>query len=73
MASPSLTPKSEDGKITSITDAGITWTDVVDPAMAETAILARNYHFHPLDLESCLSTMQLTKIEDHDDYFFIML
>ena len=73
MASPSLTPKSEDGKITSITNAGITWTDVVDPAMAETAILARDYHFHPLDLESCLSTMQLTKIEDHDDYFFIML
>ncbi len=37
------------------------------------AILARDYHFHPLDLDSCLSTIQLTKIEDHQDYFFIML
>jgi magnesium transporter len=73
MASPSLIPKSEDGKIASIANAGITWTDVVDPTQAEMAILARDYHFHPLDLDSCLSTMQLTKIEDHDDYFFIML
>ncbi len=73
MASPSLSPESEDGKITSITNAGITWTEVVDPTQAETAILARDYHFHPLDLDSCLSTLQLTKMEDHDDHFFIML
>jgi magnesium transporter len=75
MASPSLEPNSkiENGKISSITNAGITWTDVLDPTQSEMAILARDYHFHPLDLDSCLSTIQLTKIEDHQDYFFIML
>jgi len=73
MNSPIPGSKSENGNISSITNAGITWTDILDPAMTETSILARDYHFHSLDLDSCLSTLQLTKIEDHDDDFFIML
>jgi magnesium transporter len=65
--------KNEAGKISSITNSGMTWTDVLDPTTAELTILARDYHFHSLDLDSCNSTMQLTKIEDHGDHFFIML
>ena len=47
--------------------------DVLDPTPTEMAVLARDYHFHSLDLGSCLSTMQLTKMEDHEEYFFITL
>ena len=77
MATPSQSPRpksdTEDGKVTSITNGGITWMDVLDPTPTEMAILARDYHFHSLDLDSCLSKMQLTKMEDHEEYFFITL
>jgi magnesium transporter len=77
MASPPLGPRSksdtEDGKIASITDGGMTWLDVLDPTPTEMAVLARDYHFHSLDFDACLSKMQLTKIEDHEEYFFITL
>lgn len=65
--------RDEDGKVTSITNGGTTWVDVVDPGTAQMDALARDYHFHSLDLDACISTMHLTKMEDHDDYFFVML
>jgi magnesium transporter len=75
MVTPSLgqNSKSEDGKYISITNSGMTWTEVIDPTPAKLAILARDYHFRSFDLDSCLSTMQLTKIEERDDYLFIIL
>jgi magnesium transporter len=65
--------KDEDGKITSIANGETTWVDVLDPGPSEMAILARDFRFHPLDLDACISTIHLTKIEDHDEYFFIAL
>jgi magnesium transporter len=62
-----------DGKISSITDCGMSWTEVIDPTQLELTSLSRNFQFHSFDLDSCLSTMQLTKIEDRDEYLFIML
>jgi magnesium transporter len=47
--------------------------DILDPTPNEMAMLARVYHFHPLDLEDCLSVRQLTKVEDHGDHIFITL
>jgi magnesium transporter len=52
---------------------GITWTDIVDPTEADMTMLSRDYHFHPLDLEDCLSKRQLTKVEDHGEHMFISL
>jgi len=71
--SPVQNSKNDEVKISSITYSGMTWSDVLDPTSAELAILMRDYHFHSLDLDSCLSTMQLTKIEDHEDHFFVIL
>lgn len=36
-------------------------------------LLKRNYKFHPLDLEDCLSETQRSKIDEYDDYLFIVL
>jgi magnesium transporter len=47
--------------------------DVTDPGSTELATLARDYHFHQLDLDACTSTAHLTKMEDHDEYFFMTL
>jgi magnesium transporter len=57
----------------SITNTGFTWTDISDPVEADMAMLAREYHFHHLDLEDCLSQRQLMKVEDHGDHLFINL
>lgn len=65
--------KVENSKISSVAGKGTTWAVVLDPTRAELETLSHEYNFHPLDLDSCLSTLQLTKFEDHDDYFFIML
>lgn len=71
MASSSGTPGLTSEKIASILSGQTTWVDVTDPGPAELARLARDYHFHPLDLDACTSTAHLTKMEDHDEYFFI--
>jgi len=77
MVSPSPGPGSRSGaegaKVTSITNGEMTWMDILDPTQTEMAMLARDYHFHSLDLDDCLSARQLTKVEDHGDHLFIML
>lgn len=35
--------------------------------------LAKNFDFHHLDLEDCLSTKQRPKIDEYDDYIFIVI
>ena len=65
--------EDRDRKINSVANGETTWVDVIDPGPGEIATLARDFHFHPLDLDACISTMHLTKMEDHDDYFFITL
>ncbi|GAI70360.1 unnamed protein product, partial [marine sediment metagenome] len=34
--------------------------------------LAQNYHFHPLDLDDCLSRIQRPKIDEYKDYLFLV-
>lgn len=64
---------AESEKVASISAGGITWTDIPDPTTDDTARLARDYHFHSLDLDDCLSTRPPTKIEDHGEHIFISL
>ncbi|MDA4135550.1 MAG: magnesium transporter CorA family protein [Thaumarchaeota archaeon] len=77
MASPPPGQRSasgaEDGRVSTITNGAIKWTEILDPTTTEMAMLASEYHFHPLDLEDSLSPRQLTKVEDHGDHIFISL
>lgn len=50
----------------------LTWIDIVPPTEAETEYLAENYHFHPLDLDDCLSRIQRPKIDVYKDYLFLV-
>ncbi len=50
-----------------------TWTSVNGGGEEEIEFLKKNYKFHPLDLEDCLSGIQRPKIDDYDDYLFIVL
>jgi magnesium transporter len=57
----------------SLVNGDVTWVDVSHPTASDVAKLGRDYQFHQIDLEDCVSGRQLTKVEDHGEHFFIML
>src|SRR3954471_2952558 len=60
-------------RIAEIEGAGLRWIQLEEPTAVETAWLAQNFEFHELDLEDVLSTRQRPKIDEYDDYMFIVL
>lgn len=57
----------------SISHKGITWHD--DPCPTEELLsdLQKRYGFHELDIEDCVSEHERPKIEEYDDYIFIVV
>jgi magnesium transporter len=59
--------------IRKVVNGYVTWLDVVEPGLAEMDYLRRTYNFHQLALEDCLSQVQLPKLDNYDDYLFLVL
>ena len=57
----------------SITENKVTWLDIVHPSQEDIAHLRRYYPFHPLDLEDCLSTIERPKVDEYENYLFIVM
>lgn len=53
--------------------AGVNWIDLENPSKGDLTTLEIDYGFHSLNLEDALSKIQLTKVEQHKDYLFIIL
>lgn len=52
----------------------ILWIDLTDPTPEETkAILELLFEFHPLAIEDCVTLSELPKIEDYEDYLFMIM
>jgi len=52
----------------------VKWTNITKPTSADMERLREAYpHFHPLDLEDCLSHLERPKIDEYDDYLFIVM
>ncbi len=51
----------------------VTWTNIEKPTLEDIEVLRRNYNFHPLDLEDCLSKIERPKIDEYEDYLFIVM
>ncbi len=54
-------------------NTNLTWVNINNPTEKEIAHLKRTYRFHHLDLEDCLSNQERPKIDDYDEYLFIVL
>jgi magnesium transporter len=56
-------------------DKGIhIWVDLAEPTPQESKlILEEVFNFHPLAIEDCLAVSHLPKIEDYDDYLFLVM
>ena len=51
----------------------ITWLDITNPSEKDYTMLLDDYQFHPLDIEDCRGTTQRPKIDEYDDYYFLIL
>ena len=58
--------------VESLTWEDVTWVNIAGPTERETEYLAQNYPFHPLDLDDCLSRIQRPKIDEYEDYLFLV-
>jgi magnesium transporter len=57
-----------------LSTARTTWLNVIDPTAADIAFLRRSYPgIHPLNLEDLLSPLERPKIDDADDYLFVVV
>lgn len=52
---------------------GLTWLDIVKPTKKEIEMLEEKFDFHELLLEDCLTEHQRSKVDDYNDYCFIVL
>jgi magnesium transporter len=59
--------------VTNVTWRNLTWVNIERPTRREMDSLAQTYPFHPLDLDDCLSKVQLPKIDEYESYLFIIL
>jgi magnesium transporter len=50
----------------------VVWVDLATPSREEAAILSSVFHFHPLAIEDCMARRQNPKVEDFNDYLFIL-
>lgn len=76
--SPRFTPKNtvlniNNDEIKDLTFNGLRWIDIVKPTQKSIDLLAKEFGFHELLLEDCLTEHQRPKIDDYDEYCFIVL
>ncbi len=49
------------------------WIDIRHPTRADMDDLGREFDFHPLALDDCLSRVQRPKVDDYETYLFIVM
>ncbi|NHJ46641.1 MAG: magnesium/cobalt transporter CorA [Asgard group archaeon] len=52
---------------------GIVWVDIIEPTVEELNLLQNTFNFHSLTIEDCLEANQRPKLEEYDDYIFVIL
>jgi magnesium transporter len=63
----------KESKIRSIINGKLSWYYIERPTSDEVQFLAQRFHFHPLNLDDVLSRIQRPKIDEYEDYLFIVL
>jgi magnesium transporter len=56
-----------------IKNNGFIWIDIAKPTRDEMKKLAERFLFHELNLEDCLSKIQIPKIDRYEDHVFVIL
>jgi magnesium transporter len=56
-----------------LTHEGLSWIDLREPSEGDLLELQQEYQFHELDIEDCLSEHERPKIDEYEDYLFLVL
>jgi magnesium transporter len=70
---PHAEPRERVPEVEVIDGPGLRWVKIEEPSSVETAWLEEQFDFHALDFEDVLSRNQRPKIDEYDDYLFIVL
>jgi magnesium transporter len=58
--------------IETVTNGNLTWIDIRKPTREKLTRLT-NFHFHELNIEDCLSKIQIPKVDVYEDHIFVIL
>lgn len=64
---------NQNQKILEIKTNKIKWVQLVKPTAVQLENLRAEFKFHPLDIEDCLSPAQRPKLDEYDNYLFLIL
>ena len=59
--------------IETIQHGQLKWQHITNPSEEDYKYLSEEYQVHPLDIDDCRETNQRPKIDEYDDYYFIIL
>lgn len=59
--------------IETIQHGALKWQHITNPTEDDFNYLMEDFNFHPLDIEDCRGTNQRPKIDEYDDYYFLIL
>ncbi len=60
-------------ELESITNKNLVWIDIQKPTRKKLKMLEGKYPFHELNIEDCLSKIQIPKIDRYQDQIFVIL
>jgi magnesium transporter len=70
---PEVAPADDEPRVELIEDQGVRWINIERPRQIDLAWLQERFEFHPLDYEDVVSRNQRPKVDEYDDYLFIVL
>jgi magnesium transporter len=66
-------PEPDAPRVEIVEAEGLRWINIERPRAAERAWLEEHFDFHPLDYEDVFSRNQRPKVDEYDDYLFVVL
>ncbi len=66
-------PEPETPNVEILEASGLRWINIVRPRPSDRAWLEEHFSFHPLDYEDVFSRNQRPKVDEYDDYLFVVL
>src|SRR3954470_18231699 len=66
-------PRADQPRVEVVEAPGLRWINIERPRPVDQAWLEERFEFHPLDYEDIFSRNQRPKVDEYDDYLFIVL
>src|SRR3712207_8823970 len=72
-AASSVAAEPQQPRVEVVEAPGLRWINIERPRAVDQAWLEERFEFHPLDYEDVFSRNQRPKVDEYDDYLFIVL